>query len=139
MNGCGPPPGLPRDPLPREVVPVASTRRARSVAAVACGFLVILGVPVAHAQTYKVQVYADVGELDMKIEPIPHDDVLVVRLTNHSPGRVRCDLLYDAAPQTPSRKTTYIDAGKTEESSLRAQREWFRVNVKATCRAVAPR
>jgi len=68
-------------------------------AAVACGFLVILGVPVAHAQTYKVQVYADVGELDMKIEPIPHDDVLVVRLTNHSPGRVRCDLLYDAAPR----------------------------------------
>jgi hypothetical protein len=32
-----------------------------------------------------------------------------------------------------------VDAGQTTESSLRAQREWFRVNVKVTCQSIEPR
>ncbi len=99
----------------------------------------LVAAPQVDAQAYKVRVHADLGDLDMKIEPIAHDDVLVVRLTNRTQDKVRCDLVYDAAPQTPSRKTAYMDAGQTAESSLRAQREWFRVNVKVTCRAVEPR
>ena len=91
------------------------------------------------AQTYKVRVHADLGDLDMKIEPIAHDDVLIVRLTNRTQEKVRCNLVYDAAPQTPSRKTVYVNAGQAAESSLRAQREWFRVNVKVTCQPVEPR
>lgn len=95
--------------------------------------LLLVGSAV-QAQTYKVRLHADLEKLDVKIEPIPQESLLIMRLTNRSPGRVRCELRYDASPQTPYRKTTFIDPGKTEQNSFAAKRHWFQVDVSVKCR-----
>ena len=110
---------------------------ARVSAAALLSGIVLASAP-THAQTYKVRVHADLENLEIKIEPVSHENLLIVRLTNQSPGRVRCDLRYDASPQTPYRKTTFVDAGKTEESSFAAKRHWFNVDVRVQCRPVEP-
>jgi hypothetical protein len=109
--------------------------RGSSAAAACLAFM--FGASAATAQTYKVRVRADLEGLDMKIEPVQHEGLLVIRLTNplHQP-RVRCDLRYDASPQTIYRKTTFVDPGKTEESTFSAKRQWFKVDVQVKCRPV---
>ena len=87
----------------------------------------------AVAQTYEVKVDAELNGLDVKIEPVAMTGMLVVKLTNQTAQKVRCDLRYDASPQTLYRKTTYVDPGKTEQSEFRAKRKWFRVDVAVTC------
>ena len=99
--------------------------------------VLLLLAAAAQAQTYKVQLHADLEKLDVKIEPVPQESLLLVRLTNKSPSRVRCELRYDASPQTPYRKTTFIDPGKTEQSSFAAKRHWFQVDVSVKCRPAA--
>ena len=89
---------------------------------------------VAVAQTYDVKVDAELNGLDVKVEPVPMTGMLVVKLTNQTTQKVRCDLRYDASPQTLYRKTTYIDPGKTEQSEFRAKRKWFEVDVKVECK-----
>jgi hypothetical protein len=95
---------------------------------------VCLSGSAALAQTYDVKVDAELNGLDVKIEPVAMTGMLVVKLTNQTAQKVRCDLRYDAAPQTLYRKTTYVDPGKTEQSEFRAQRKWFNVDVKVECR-----
>jgi hypothetical protein len=51
---------------------------------------------------------------------------------------VRCNLRFDAAPQTPVRRTRRIDPGQTDSNVLRAQRRWFSVTVDVEC-VPAPR
>lgn len=101
---------------------------AMLLAVVAC----LLGA-VALAQTYDVKVNAELNGLDIKIEPVAMTGMLVVKLSNQTTQKVRCDLRYDASPQTLYRKTTYVDPGKTEQSEFRAKRKWFEVEVTVKC------
>jgi len=108
------------------------------VAGVVCfAALALSSITTARAEaTYKVEVKPDLDGLDIRIEPVAHAGVLVMRLTNASHQKVRCDLRYDASPQAIYRKSAYIDPGQTEQSDLRAKRKWFDVTVDVKCRAV---
>jgi hypothetical protein len=97
---------------------------------------VALVAGLAAAQTYSVKIHPQLNDLDIKIEPVENTGVLVVKLTNATDKKVRCDLRYDAAPQTPYRKTTYVDPGKTEQSVFHAKRKWMTVDVNVECKAV---
>jgi hypothetical protein len=92
----------------------------------------------AQSQTYTVEVRPVLNDLDIKIEQVAQASTLVIRLTNNSPARVRCNLRFDASPQTPVRRSHNIDPGRTESSVLRAQRRWFSVAVDVEC-VPAPR
>lgn len=92
----------------------------------------------AQSQTYTVDIRPVLNDLDIKIEHVANSRMLVVNLTNNSPTRVRCNLHYDASPQTPLRATRHIAPGKRETSVLRAQRRWFSVTVDVVC-VPAPR
>jgi len=92
----------------------------------------------AQSQNYKVDVRPELNGLDITIEPVASSSMLVVNLTNNSPTRVRCNVNFDASPQTPSRSTRHIDPGKRESAVLRAQRRWFSVTVDVVC-TPAPR
>jgi hypothetical protein len=87
----------------------------------------------AVAQTYSVNINPTLNGLDVGIEPVAQSGVLVIKLTNKTAQKVRCDLRYDAAPQPLYRKTTYVDAGKTEQSVFRAKRKWLSVDVAVEC------
>ena len=91
----------------------------------------------ALAQTYSVNINPTLNGLDIGIEPVAQSGVLVVKLTNKTGQRVRCDLRYDAAPQPLYRKTTYVDPGKTEQSVFRAKRKWLSVDVAVECGVAA--
>ena len=89
----------------------------------------------ATAQTYDVQVNPKLNGLDITIVPVANSGVLVVKLTNKSDVKVRCDLMYEADPQLPSRAYVFIAPGKTESDTLRATQTWFSVTVNVDCRA----
>jgi hypothetical protein len=107
---------------------------------ISSGIGVLLAVamltPLAIAQTYSVNIKPTLHDLDIKIEPVATTAMLVVKLTNKTDAKVRCDLRYDASPQTPHRNTTYVDPGKTEQSTFRAKRKWFSVDVYVECEPV---
>jgi hypothetical protein len=63
----------------------------------------------AFAQTYSVDVHPTLNDLDVQIEPVASTGMLVLKLTNKTGQKVRCDLRYDASPQPPYRTTTYIE------------------------------
>jgi hypothetical protein len=90
----------------------------------------------AVAQNYSVKINPTLHDLDIKIEPVATTGMLVVKLTNKTDTKVRCDLRYDASPQVPYRKTTYVDPGKTEQSVFRAKQKWFSVDVNVECKSV---
>jgi hypothetical protein len=102
--------------------------------------LLTLGAPAAGAQsqTYTVEIRPVLNDLDIEIEHVANSRMLVVNLTNNSPTRVRCNIHYDASPQTPLRTTRHINPGRRETSVLRAQRRWFSVTVDVEC-VPAPR
>jgi hypothetical protein len=102
--------------------------------------LLALGASAAHAQSqiYTVDIRPVLNDLDIKIEHVAQSRMLILNLTNNSPTRVRCNLHYDASPQTPLRATRHINPGRTETSVLRAQRRWFSVTVDVVC-VPAPR
>jgi hypothetical protein len=97
---------------------------------------VMMLAPVAVAQTYSVTIKPSLHDLDIGIETVETTGMLIIKLTNKTDGKVRCDLRYDAAPQTPYRKTTYVDPGKTEQSTFVAKRKWFSVEVAVECKPV---
>ena len=105
------------------------------------GFFAVLAlsmpVTCAVAQTYSVDIKSTLNGLDIGIEPVAQSGVLVVKLTNKTMQKVRCDLRYDAAPQPLYRNTTYVDAGKTEQSVFRAKRKWLSVDVAVECKLAA--
>ena len=102
--------------------------------------LLALGAQPAHAQSqiYTVDIRPVLNGLDIGIAHVTDSRKLIVNLTNNSPTRVRCDLRYDASPQTPFRSTRHINPGQTGTSVLRAQRRWFSVTVDVVC-VPAPR
>ena len=102
--------------------------------------LLALGAQAAHAQshTYSLDIRPVLNGLDIRIEHVAQSRMLVLNLTNNSATRVRCDLHYDASPQTPLRTTRHINPGRTGTSVLHAQRRWFSVTVDVVC-VPAPR
>jgi hypothetical protein len=114
--------------------------RSRSMPLLLAPWLLAIGSLAAHAQssTYTVEIRPTLNDLDIKIEHVAQASTLVVNLTNNSPTRVRCNLRFDASPQTPVRRTRHIDPGRTDSSVLRAQRRWFSVTVDVEC-VPAPR
>ena len=88
----------------------------------------------AFAQTYSVDVHPTLNDLDVQIEPVASTGMLVLKLTNKTGQKVRCDMRYDASPQPPYRTTTYIEPGKTEQSVFRAKRKWMSVDVNVECK-----
>ncbi len=88
---------------------------------------------VAAGQTYTVDVRPVLNDLDVKIETVAMTSALTLRLTNNTATRVRCDLRFDASPQTPRRTRVLVDPGRTEQSIFRAQRKWFSVIVDVEC------
>jgi hypothetical protein len=104
-------------------------RLLSSALALAC-----LALPlVASAVTYTVDVQPTLNDLPIKIEPVPFDGRLVMRLTNTGTVRARCELRYDPSPQPIRRSNVFIRPGQTVENSLRATRKWFSVTVAVTC------
>ena len=102
--------------------------------------LLVLAAPAAYAQSqvYTVDIRPVLNDLDVKIEHVANSSMLVMNLTNNSPTRVRCNLLFDASPQSPQRSTRHINPGQRTSIVLRAQRRWFSVQVDVTCEP-APR
>jgi hypothetical protein len=92
----------------------------------------------AFAQTYTVQVNPTLNDLDIKVEHVAQSTMLIMKLTNNTDTRVRCELRYDASPQTPRRSTVFLNPGSTEQNVFRAQRRWFSVTVNVECNP-APR
>lgn len=109
-------------------------RRARLAGLAIAGCLALLA-GAAVAQTYTVHVHPELNGLDVRIEPVASTAMLVVKLTNATDTKVRCDLRYDAAPQALYRKATYVDPGKTEQSVFSAKRKWMSVDVYVECKA----
>jgi len=91
----------------------------------------------ASAVTYTVDVEPTLNDLPVKIEPLPFDGRLVMKLTNQGTVKVRCDLRYDASPQPIGRGYVYLAPGETAEHSFRAKRKWFSVAVAVTCKPEA--
>jgi len=120
--------------------PGAERARQRSMLRALTLALLALCAPTtgAQSQTYTVDIRPVLNDLDIKIEHVANARMLVVNLTNNSPTRVRCNLHYDASPQTPLRTTRHINPGQRETSVLRAQRRWFSVTVDVVC-VPAPR
>ena len=112
-----------------------STSARRGSIRLFCILALAMLAPAAFAQTYSVNVHPTLHDLDIKIEPVSSTGMLVVKLTNQTDGKVRCDLRYDASPQPLYRATTWIDPGKTEQSVFRAKQRWFSVNVDVECKA----
>ena len=92
-----------------------------------------LSTVAASAVTYTVDVQPTLNDLPIKIEPVPFDGRLVMRLTNEGTVRVRCELRYDPSPQPIRRSNVFIRPGQTVQNSLRATRKWFSVTVAVTC------
>lgn len=115
-------------------VTLSALRRALGTCALAA---LLLAATDALAQTYSVNINPTLNGLDIGVEPVAQSGVLVVKLTNRTTQRVRCDLRYDAAPQPLYRKTTFVDPGKTEQSVFRAKRKWLSVDVAVECRVDA--
>ena len=88
----------------------------------------------AAAQTYDVELNTELNDLPVKIETVPMEGILVVKITNDGATKVRCDLRYDASPQPVGRAYVHVAAGRTEQDSFRAKRKWFDVVVHVTCR-----
>ena len=105
----------------------------------ALGLLVVVASAAqAQSQVYRVEIRPVLNDLDIKIEHVADSSMLVVNLTNNSPTRVRCNLVFDASPQRPQRSTRHINPGQRTSSVLRAQRRWFSVTVDVACEP-APR
>lgn len=101
--------------------------------------LLVAGVAAAAwAQTYTVQVNSTLNDLDIKVEHLAQSTMLIMKLTNNTDTRVRCNLRYDASPQTPRRTTVFVNPGRTEQNVFQAQRRWFSVTVNVEC-SPAPR
>jgi len=101
--------------------------------------LLLLAALPAEAQTYDVKVNPKLHDLDVKVEQLATTGVLVMKLTNKTKQKVRCDLRFEASPQAPLRKTVFVDPGKTGQTEYRAQRKWFDVEVDVECQAVQPK
>ncbi len=96
--------------------------------------LAVAASPASAASTYDVEVRPDLNGLPIEIESQPFDGRLVMKLTNGSDTKVRCDLRYDASPQPIRRTSVYLKPGETVENSLQAARRWFSVTVDVTCK-----
>jgi hypothetical protein len=99
--------------------------------------LALFAVGAFASATYQVNITPKLNGLDVKIETIENPGGLIVRLTNNTDQKVRCKLRYDAQPQPLARKTIYVDAGKTEDSTFLAKRQWFNVDVEVECEPAA--
>jgi hypothetical protein len=86
-----------------------------------------------HAQTYSVDLRPTLHDLDVKVEPVAMSGMLVIKLTNNTSDKVRCELRYDASPQPLYRTTVYVGAGKTEQNAFRQKRKWFSIAVDVEC------
>jgi len=119
--------------MPVELSPRRAARVAWILAAIAA-FAIL--TPAADAQvTYQVNVNTVLDMADVKVEHVAQPSMLVVNLRNIGEVRARCDVAFDASPQTPQRNTRFINPGRTNSVVLRAQRTWFNVNVDVRCSA----
>jgi hypothetical protein len=116
--------------------PITGTARTLSLLVL----LLAIGTSASHAQShnYTVDIRPVLNDLDIEIGHVAKSHALVVNLTNKSPTRARCNLHFNAPPQTPLRATRHVEPGQTETSVLRAHRRWFRVTVDVVC-VPAPR
>ena len=76
--------------------------------------LLALGAHASHAQSqvYTVDIRPVLNDLDIMIDHVADSRMLVVNMTNNSPTRVRCNLHFNAPPQTPLRTTRHINPGQ---------------------------
>lgn len=119
----------------RCILPQSWPRRLLRIVVLAAGLAGVAPVAGAQSQVYTVTIRPELNDLDVRIDHVADSRLLVVNLANHSPTRVRCDLRFDAAPQTPHRATRNIDPGQRTSSVLRATRRWFSVTVDVVCKA----
>jgi hypothetical protein len=96
----------------------------------------LIAMPCALAQNYTVNINPTLNDLDIQIEPVASAGVLVLKLTNRTAQKIRCNIRYDAAPQPLERKTIYLDPGKVEQSAFAARRTWHSVDVGIECHEV---
>ena len=112
-------------------MPALRHTSGRRLAALAAAILPLA----AFAQvTYTVELKETLNGLPLKVETVPNDGILVVKVTNNGTAKVRCDVRYDASPQPLGRGYLYVDPGKTEQDAFQAKRRWTSVAVEVTCK-----
>jgi hypothetical protein len=97
--------------------------------------LLLSGAAVYASATYTVNLQSELNGLPVVIDTVEQSGGLILKLTNNSSQRIRCDLHFEAQPQTPRRRTVSIDPGVTRQVTHRAERRWFTVDVRVTCAA----
>ena len=116
-------------------------KRSRSPLAAAIAFCAALGVaimsPDALAQNYTVTINPTLNGLDVKFAYQANQGMLIVTSTNNADKKVRCDFVFNAAPQFPYNTSVFVQPGKQATSVLSASTTWFSVNVDVTCVAVS--
>ena len=70
--------------------------RVRGWLRVGAALLLELAALEASAQTYSAEIRPELNNLDIAIEQIPQASMLILRLTNNTATRVRCQLVFDA-------------------------------------------
>lgn len=88
----------------------------------------------SFAQTYSVEIRPALNDLDVKVEHVELTGMLIMKLTNNTQQKVRCELRYDASPQLLHRASVFIDPGKTEQNAFRQTQTWFSVTVDVECK-----
>ena len=106
----------------------------RTSAALILGIACCVATLGARAEaTYHVNLQTELNGLDVQVETVENPAMLVVRLTNAATQKVKCTLRFDAQPQPLSRKTVYVEVGKTEEAPFMASARWFDVDLQVKC------
>ena len=87
----------------------------------------------ASAQEFPIAVTSNLKGLNVKVEPVIAGPVVIVKLTNQSPGDVRCTLEFINGPQIPVRQTRKVPAGKEAPVVFRATVEVIKLDVDVQC------
>lgn len=87
----------------------------------------------AAAREYPIALTSNLRGLNVKVEPIIAGPMVIVKLTNQSPGDVRCTLEFVNGPQIPFRRTTEVSAGREEPVVFRPTVEVINLSIDVQC------
>ena len=87
----------------------------------------------AAAWGYPVEMLVSSKGLDVEAHHVLLHDATVVRLTNHEPDAVRCDLVFRNGPELPRRRKVTLDPGGERSVRFRPDREVIKLEVDVRC------
>lgn len=107
--------------------------RAAAVTASAVMAALALAPDSASAQEFPIAVTSNLKGLNVKVEPVIAGSIVIVKLTNQSPGDVRCTLQFVNGPQIPFYQTTKVSAGKEAPVVFRPTVEVIKLDIDVQC------